>query len=133
MSYQKEYHQKLASASEAVKIVKSGDWVDYGWCTCTPEALDKALAARSGELTDVEKVRGGILVHMPAIAQVSDPAKHFTWNSWHMSGIERKMAQMGMAYYAPIRYSELPRYYRENVKAVDVGMIQTAPMHDADL
>lgn len=127
MSYQKEYQQKLTSASEAVKVVKSGDWVDYGWCTCTPETQDKALAARSGELTDV-KVCGGILVHMPAIAQVPDPARHFTWNSWHMSGIERKMAQMGMAYYAPIRYSELPRYYRENVKAVDVVMIQVAPM-----
>lgn len=33
-----------------------------------------------------------------------------------------------MAYYAPIRYSELPRYYRENVKAVDVVMIQVTPM-----
>lgn len=127
MEYNKIYEQKLTSASEAVKIVKSGDWVDYGWCICTPEVLDKALAARSEELTDV-KIRGGILVHMPAIALVPDAAKHFTWNSWHMSGIERKMAQMGMAYYAPIRYSELPRYYRENVKAVDVVMIQVAPM-----
>lgn len=40
-----------------------------------------------------------------------------------MPGIERKMAQLGMAYYAPIRCSELPRYYLENVKAVDAVMI----------
>jgi len=127
MNYQKEYQQKLTTARDAVKIVKSGNWVDYGWCTCTPEALDTALAQRGEELTDV-KIRGGILIHMPAIAQIPNPAKHFTWNSWHMSGIERKMIQLGMAYYAPIRYSELPRYYRENVKAVDVAMIQVAPM-----
>ena len=127
MSYQEEYQQKLTTADEAVKVVKSGDWVDYGWCTGTPEALDVALAKRSEELTDI-KIRGGILLHMPAFAQVPDAPKHFTWNSWHMSGVERKLAKLGMAYYAPIRYSELPRYYRENVKDVDVAMIQVSPM-----
>ena len=30
MSFLEEYKQKLVSADEAVKIVKSGDWVDYG-------------------------------------------------------------------------------------------------------
>ena len=39
MSFLEEYKQKLVSADEAVKIVKSGDWVDYGWCTGTPDAL----------------------------------------------------------------------------------------------
>ena len=47
-----------------------------------------------------------------------------------MSGIERKMIAQGMAYYAPIRYSELPRYYRENVERVDVAMFQVAPMDE---
>ena len=31
MDYTQEYEQKLATAEEAVKIVQSGDWVDYGW------------------------------------------------------------------------------------------------------
>ena len=31
MSYQEVYKQKLTTADEAVKAVKSGDWVDYGW------------------------------------------------------------------------------------------------------
>src|SRR5699024_1905488 len=101
MSYQEEYRQKLTTAEEAVKVVKSGDWVDYGWCTNTAEVLDQALAGRMGELHDV-KVRGGILLHMPAIAQIENPAEHFTWNSWHMSGVERKLVKMGLAYYAPI-------------------------------
>ena len=46
MSYQDMYKQKLVTAEEAVKVVKSGDWVDYTWCTCHPVELDKALAAR---------------------------------------------------------------------------------------
>ena len=49
MSYQEEYRQKLTTAAEAVKAVKSGDWLDYGWTVCSPNALDKALAARMGE------------------------------------------------------------------------------------
>ena len=56
MDYQALYQQKLTTAAEAVKVVKSGDWVDYGWCTNHPVALDKALAARKDELHDV-KVR----------------------------------------------------------------------------
>ena len=104
MNYESEYQKKLTSAAEAVKVVKSGDWVDYGWCTGTPEALDRALADRTDELTDV-KVRGGILFHKPAIFEREDAGEHFCWNSWHMSGIERKMIAQGVSYYAPIRYS----------------------------
>ncbi len=33
MDYRLEYAAKLTSAAEAVKHVKSGDWVDYGWCS----------------------------------------------------------------------------------------------------
>ena len=33
MDYTALYQQKLTTADEAVKVVKSGDWVDYGWCT----------------------------------------------------------------------------------------------------
>ena len=60
MDYQALYNSKLTTAAEAAKVVKSGDWVDYGWCTGTPVELDKALAARANELVDVN-IRGGVL------------------------------------------------------------------------
>lgn len=127
MSYIKEYAKKLVTAEEAVKVVNSNDWVDYGWTTGTPVALDAALAARADELENV-KVRGGILLWVPEIFKVDNVADHFTWNSWHMSGIERKAVNQGFAYYAPVRYSELPRYYRENIGHINVAMFQVAPM-----
>lgn len=129
MDFYEEYQSKLTTAENAVKVVKSGDWVDYGWCLGTPVVLDKALAARYNELTDV-KLRGGVVMHPLEIAKVPDAPTHFTWNSWHMSGIERKMISLGMAYYSPMRYSELPRFYRENLDPVDVAMIQVAPMDE---
>ena len=127
MSFLEEYKQKLVSADEAVKIVKSGDWVDYGWCTGTPDALDKALARRTDELKDVN-VRGGILLKPLAIFEREDAGEHFTWNSWHMGGYERKLIKRGCSFYSPIRYSELPRYYRDSTTPDDVAMFQVAPM-----
>ena len=43
MNYKAEYQRKLTTAQEAVKTIRSGDWVDYGWCAATADALDKAL------------------------------------------------------------------------------------------
>lgn len=127
MSFEEEYQQKLTTADEAVKVVKSGDWIDYGWTTNTPEALDRALAKRTDELTDVN-VRGGIIFHLPAIFEREDAGEHFTWNSWHMSGVERHLINRGCSFYTPLKYSELPRYYRENIRHLDVAMFQVAPM-----
>lgn len=127
MDYEALYQQKLTTADEAVKVVKSGDWVDYGWCTGTACALDKALAGRMSELEDIN-LRGGILMWQPAIFQIPDVEKKITWNSWHMGGVERKACTAGFGFYNALRYSELPRYYRENVKHVNVAMFQVAPM-----
>lgn len=127
MSFQQEYQQKLRTAEEAVRVVESGDWIDYGWAACAPEKLDEALAKRYEELWDV-KVRGAVLMFRPAILSVPDTAEHFCWNSWHMGGLERRMIDEGIAYYIPLRYSELPRYYRENADPIHVAMFQVSPM-----
>ena len=127
--YQEMYQRKLTTPEEAVKVVKSGDWVDYSWCTNHPVALDKALAARKDELTDV-KIRGGVTMWMPEIAKAEDAGDHFTWHSWHCSGVDRKIISKGMGYFLPMRYSELPRFYRENLDPIDVVMLQTTPMDE---
>jgi butyryl-CoA:acetate CoA-transferase len=122
-----QYRSKLVSAERAAQEVKSGDWVDYGWCVGHPVVLDKALAARAEELTDV-KVRGGVTLWMPEIFKIEDPGKHFTWASWHCTGVDRKIIEMGCGFYGPMKYNELPRFYRDHIKHVDVAMIQVAPM-----
>lgn len=129
MDLKQMYQEKLTSADEAVKLIQSGDWVDYGWAGTIVDALDQALAKRLPELTDIN-VRGGILLKEPAIFGIDNPAEHFAWNSWHMGGIERKAIAKGFAYYAPIRYSELPRYYRDSQTPPDVAMFQVAPMDE---
>lgn len=129
MDYKAMYSEKLTTAEEAVKVVKNGDWVDYGWCVGTPDVLDQAMAKRLPEMEDVN-FRGGVLMRVPAIYKIDDPAAHMTWNSWHMSGIERKFIATGAGFYGAMRYSELPRFYREHIGHVDVAMLQVAPMDE---
>ncbi|MGN0071401.1 MAG: butyryl-CoA:acetate CoA-transferase [Atopobiaceae bacterium] len=127
MKYGDVYRQKLVTADEAARVVKSGDWVDYGWSSITPVAFDRALAKRMPELENVN-FRGGVLAHEPEIFKIDHPEEHLTWNSWHLGGAERKAVARGFCFYAPIRYSELPRYYREHTGAVDVVCFQVPPM-----
>ena len=127
MNYQEQYRSKLVSAETAAAVVKSGDWVDYCWTTATPVKVDAAIAKRLPELHDVN-FRGGILLHEPAIFQIEAPEEHMTWNSWHMNPIERHAIDRGFSFYAPIRYSELPRYYKESPDTLNVAVIQVTPM-----
>ena len=129
MDFTELYAQKKMTAAQAAALVKSGDWVDYGWAVNTPVAVDAELAKRLPELEGVN-FRGGILMWVPAIFQIDDPAAHMTWNSWHMGGIERKAIAQGFSFYSPIRYSELPRYYRESPDPLDVAVFQVTPMDE---
>ena len=67
-----EYRAKLRTADEAVKIVKNGDWVDYGSNNSYPAALDAALARRRDELRAV-KVRGNLLQGPLAVVECKRP------------------------------------------------------------
>ena len=121
------YQSKLTTAEKAVKVIKSGDWVDYGFCNTHPHVLDEALARRAPELEDV-KVRGGIALWKPAIFDIEEPAKHIIYNSHHTGGFERKHIDTGACFYEPMRYSELPRYYYDHINPPDVALIQVGPM-----
>lgn len=121
------YKQKLVSATEAVKVIKSGDWVDYGWAVTAPVALDIALSSRILELEDI-KLRGGILLQIPEVFKVDVKGKHALWHTWHASGIGRKLIEQGLGFYIPMRYSELPRYYKETSTKPNVVMVQVTPM-----
>ena len=48
MNCKEEYSAKLCTPEEAVKCVKSGDWVDYITGVAFPASLDAALAALRG-------------------------------------------------------------------------------------
>ena len=92
--------------------------------------LDKALARRMGELTDV-KIRGGILTHKPAIFDVPNAAEHFCWNSWHMGGIERKADRARASpITSPCGIPSCRGITATASRRLDVAMFQVAPMDE---
>lgn len=126
MSFSNEYKQKLVSPDDAVKVVKSGDWVDDGMGTGQPVILDAALARRKDELQDV-KIRGTLAFKPREVIEVDQERRVFTYSSWHFGGYERKMHDRGLCNYIPMVYRNKPRFYRNHLD-VDVAMICVTPM-----
>lgn len=48
MNIYEEYKKKLRTPEEAVKVVKSGDWVDYSQTCSFPVLLDAAAGSPQG-------------------------------------------------------------------------------------
>ena len=75
------YQGKLVTPEQAVMAVQSGAWVDYGFGAGYPELLDKALAARKGQVRDV-KIRGGLVIRPRIEVVEADPEQEsFSWYS----------------------------------------------------
>ena len=126
MNCKEEYSAKLCTPEEAVKCVKSGDWVDYITGTAFPASLDAALAERRNELENV-KIRGNMIAGPIMVVEKDPDMEHFVYNSWHCSAYERKLWQEGRIFFTPMTYRNIGWYYSEHLK-VDVAMISVSPM-----
>jgi len=127
VNYMEEYQKKLVSADEAVKVVKSGDRVQYGEFMMNSHVLDAALAKRKDELFDV-KVSTVVCPFPAQVAQVDPTMEHFTFTDLHFSGASRKLHDQGLCYYTPLTYHYTPEWYRRGYNQVDVAMIKVGPM-----
>ena len=114
------------SAAAAARLVKSGDWIDYGITLSQPDVFDKALAARKAELRNV-KFRSCITMKPRAVLEADPAGEHFFWFSWHFSGYDRKKHDAGISHYIPVNLGEIPDYYRRFLEPVDVAVIKTCP------
>lgn len=126
-SYWNEYKNKLVSADEAVKIVKSGDRVSYGQIVTPTLELDKALAKRRDELKDVYIISSS-MSHYAETVKCDPSQEHFIMNDLSFSVIERKMQADGMVYHIPEVLHEIPEFYRR--KPADVVFCCATPMDD---
>ena len=121
-----QYRQKLRTPEEAVRAVRSGDWVDYSSNVCFPPLLDAALAKRRDELTDV-KIRGNLLFGPIQVVECDPTREHFLYNSWHCSAYERKLCDRGLCNYIPMIFRNVVPYYRHYL-TVNVAMVSVPPM-----
>ncbi|NPV93190.1 MAG: butyryl-CoA:acetate CoA-transferase [Firmicutes bacterium] len=126
MDYASLYKSKLVSAEEAVKVVKSGDWVHYGHFAMAPIYLDGFLAQRKDELRAV-KIAAVTYPGLPQTAVCDPQRESFIFNDWHFSGGTRKLHDQGLCNYIPLLYHEGPALY-ERYHEPDVFITRVAPM-----
>ncbi len=122
----KEYEKRLVTADEAAKAVKSGDWIEYGFGINCAYDFDEALSKRKDELQDV-KIRCDIGSYPHYTAEVDPDQEAFTWNSWHVSGHDKKYIGKNL-YYIPMKFHENPMMTRKDCDPCNVSVIMVTPM-----
>lgn len=130
-SYWDEYKRKLKTSTEAVKVVKSGDYIDYGTFNGKPIELDKALAERRDELKNVTIRVVASVLPIPQVVQKDPESKAFNYRSWYFSALDRKMCDFGVCDHLPFTYHEanfIAQTYDE--LRPNVMMCQVAPMDE---
>jgi acyl-CoA hydrolase len=120
----------VISAEQAAGLVRSDDWIDYGFALAQPDEFDRALAQRARELRHV-RIRAALTMRPRAVLETDPEGEHFLWFNWHFSAYDRKQHDAGRCNYIPMNFGEAPAYYRRFVDPISVACIRTAPM-DAD-
>jgi len=124
-AHEKQFHQKLVSAEEAVKQVKSGDFVYVHPGCAAPQRLLDFLVARYQELSEVK------IMHLMAMskADYANPGMegHFRHIAFFTGKNVREAINAGRADYMPVFLSEIPRLFYSKRVPVDVALIHVSP------
>lgn len=120
-----QYRRKLATADDAVKLIKSNQRVYIGGGCGEPVVLAQSLVQRAGELTGVEIIH--ILTAGPASYAAPELAKSFHVNSLFIGANVRGAVQAGRADFTPAFLHEIPRLFREGYLPIDVALISVSP------
>ncbi len=127
-----EYKSKLVSAEQAVKVVKSGDWVDFNSFNGLPLTLEAALAERRDELVGV-KLRGSSAMRPLKCVENDPDRKHFIYHSYFFSKYERQLHDRDLCNHIPVAFHERDSYYDDTFGdgiETDVYMLQVCPMNE---
>ncbi len=127
--YSREYQKKLTSAHKAVELIPEGGTVTHGLTMAEPPALLRALAQRlqSGDLKRLSV--HSLLPQKHACdtllaPELADCVESFTW---FVSGQERGMVQVGLNYFVPNHFHQVPRLLVDNYH-LDACLTMVSPM-----
>ncbi len=119
------YNQKIVSAEEAVKVIKSGDKILAHSNCAFPTVLINALVKRKDELKDVE------IMHALAVGNVAymnpEMEGHFRHNAFFIGGNSRDAVRQGRADFTPIFLYETPLLFAKGYINLDVALIHVSP------
>ena len=125
MSWTDQYKQKVVTAAEAVKAVKSGDRIFLTGNCSVPKIILSALVDRASELKDVE-INQALTV---GSADYVSPEMegHIRVNTMFISHNTRQAVQEGRADFTPVLLSEFPLLYKNGILPVNVAFVHLSP------
>jgi len=122
ISWKDLYKNKVVTADEAVKNIKSGDRVVTGHACGEPKEIINAMVRNMDLYENVE------IVHMVSMGESEyakpEMASHFRHNSLFAGVTTRQAIADGRADFTPCFFSEIPGLFKEGTLPVDVAIIQ---------
>ncbi|MBU1100874.1 MAG: 4-hydroxybutyrate CoA-transferase [Bacteroidetes bacterium] len=124
-SWLHKYKEKVVSADEAVKVIKSGDkLVIQPGCSC-PNELVRAMVDRKDDLSEVEIYHILITGELPYVQPGME--KHFKHKAFFIGGNARQAVNEGRAEFIPIFLSEVTMLFKKGVLKANVAFIHVSP------
>jgi len=125
MSWTDQYKQKVVTASEAVKAVKSGDRIFLTGNCSVPKKILSALVDRASELKDVEINQALTIGSADYVSPEMEG--HIRVNTMFISHNTRQAVQEGRADFTPVLLSEFPLLFKDKVLPVNVAFVHLSP------
>lgn len=125
MKWQDLYKERLTTAEEAVKIIKSGDRVVPGHAASESELLVGEMVKRYRELENVIIVEGVALGSSPYCRP--EMKGHFVLNSMFLAPNTRSSVWENRGDFIPLNFHQFPRAFRDGLIPIDVFMTIVSP------
>jgi 4-hydroxybutyrate CoA-transferase len=119
------YTDKLRSATEAVRFIKSGMHIYLGGGAGVPQALERAMVHRADQLENVEVIH--VLTFAGGEYMAPEYGKSFRHKALFIGNNSRLAVNQGRADYVPVFLSEAPQLFRDGSLPLDLAMIQVSP------
>lgn len=128
MNWKEAYKNKICTAQEAVKHIKSGDRVVFAHAVAEPPVLVEAMVANAKEYQNVE------VCHMVTLGKGEyskvEYKDNFHFNGWYTSPATRGSIEDGHGDFTPVFFHEVPGYIRKGIFEIDVMMVMVSPPDD---
>ncbi len=125
MTWTEQYKNKIVTAQEAVKAIKSRDRVFLTGNCSVPVVVLKALVDRAPKLHDVEIVQA--LTIGPADYVKPEMEGHIRVNTMFISHNIRKAVQEGRADFTPVLLSEYTLLFKNRELPLNVAIVHLSP------
>jgi len=127
--YRDLYDQKRTTPAKAVASIRNGSQIVHGMASGEPPALLGAIAERlrAGDLKGIEVYSLLPWKHAADTYLAPDLSDCVTSYSWFVSAADRNLVRVGLNYFVPNLFHQVPRFIEEFMD-VDVAVTTVSPM-----